>query len=281
MKKVSIVGVPEHFNLPWHLCIENGEFNAVGIDLQWEDIPEGTGKMCQMLRKKETDLAIILSEGIIRDIAEGNPTSIIQEYVASPLIWGIHVAASSTFTTVADLQHKRIAISRYGSGSHLMAIVHAKQMKWDLSTLVFVVVDTLDKAVLALQNGEADYFMWERFMTQPLVDQGIFRRVGECPTPWPSFLLVGTNDFIRDNRALVEHLLEIINSTTSEFKFIPSIDRTLASRYNQKIEDINTWLSLTQWSQKQLSAINYNKIQQELIDLQLIESPKTYKEITL
>jgi len=281
MKKVSIVGVPEHFNLPWHLCIENGEFNAVGIDLQWEDIPEGTGKMCQMLRKKETDLAIILSEGIIRDIAEGNPTSIIQEYVASPLIWGIHVAASSTFTTVADLQHKRIAISRYGSGSHLMAIVHAKQMKWDLSTLVFVVVDTLDKAVLALQNGEADYFMWERFMTQPLVDQGIFRRVGECPTPWPSFLLVGTNDFIRDNKALIEHLLEIINSTTSEFKFIPSIDRTLASRYNQKIEDINTWLSLTRWSQKQLSSVNYNKIQQELIDLQLIESPKTYKEITL
>jgi len=281
MKKVSIVGVPEHFNLPWHLCIENGEFNAVGIDLQWEDIPEGTGKMCQMLRKKETDLAIILSEGIIRDIAEGNPTSIIQEYVASPLIWGIHVATSSTFTTVADLQHKRIAISRYGSGSHLMAIVHAKQMKWDLSTLVFVVVDTLDKAVLALQNGEADYFMWERFMTQPLVDQGIFRRVGECPTPWPSFLLVGTNDFIRDNKALIEHLLEIINSTTSEFKFIPSIDRTLASRYNQKIEDINTWLSLTRWSQKQLSSVNYNKIQQELIDLQLIESPKTYKEITL
>lgn len=281
MKKVSIVGVPEHFNLPWHLCIENGEFNAVGIDLQWEDIPEGTGKMCQMLRKKETDLAIILSEGIIRDIAEGNPTSIIQEYVASPLIWGIHVSASSTFTTVADLQHKRIAISRYGSGSHLMAIVHAKQMKWDLSTLAFVVVDTLDKAVLALQNGEADYFMWERFMTQPLVDQGTFRRVGECPTPWPSFLLVGTNDFIRDNKALIEHLLEIINSTTSEFKFIPSIDRTLASRYNQKIEDINTWLSLTRWSQKQLSSVNYNKIQQELIDLQLIESPKTYKEITL
>jgi len=281
MKEVRIVGVPEHFNLPWHLCIEHGEFNAVGIDLQWKDIPEGTGKMSQMLRQEETDLAIILSEGIIKDIAAGNPTSIIQEYVASPLLWGIHVAADSPFQTVADLKHKRIAISRFGSGSHLMAIVHAKQMNWEVDELEFVVVDTLDKAVIALKNKEADYFMWERFMTQPLVDQGVFRRIGECPTPWPSFVLVGRLDFVQQNKALVESLLDVINATTAEFKHIPSIDRTLAERYNQKVEDIQVWLSLTRWSQRQLSESNYNKIQQQLVDLQLIDTPKRYEEIKM
>ena len=281
MKEVRIVGVPEHFNLPWHLCIENGEFNAVGIDLQWKDIPEGTGKMCQLLRQEETDLAIILSEGIIKDIAAGNPTSIIQEYVASPLLWGIHVAADAPFQTVADLEHKRIAISRFGSGSHLMAIVQAKQMNWDVHQLEFVVVDTLDKAVVALQNKEADYFMWERFMTQPLVDKKVFRRIGECPTPWPSFVLVGRRDFVQQNKALVEHVLDVINATTAEFKFIPSIDRTLAERYNQKVEDIQAWLSLTRWSQRQLSESNYNKIQQQLVDLQLIDTPKRYEEIKM
>lgn len=281
MKTVRIVGVPEHFNLPWHLCIENGEFNEVGIDLQWKDIPEGTGKMCQMLRQNETDLALILSEGIIKDIAAGNPTSIIQEYVASPLIWGIHVAAESSFQMVSDLENKRIAISRFGSGSHLMAIVHAKQMNWNLDLLEFVVVDTLDKAVVALKNKEADYFMWERFMTQPLVDQQIFRRVGECPTPWPSFLLVGNQNFVRENKEVIEGLLDIINTTTSEFKLIPSIDRTLAQRYHQKVEDITTWLSLTRWSQKQVSEVNYNKIQQQLIDLHLIENAKKYEEVKM
>lgn len=281
MKEVRIVGVPEHFNLPWHLCLENGEFNAIGIDLQWTDIPEGTGKMCQMLRQEETDLAIILSEGIIKDITAGNETSIIQEYVASPLLWGIHVAADSPFQSIADLEHKRIAISRLGSGSHLMAIVHAKQMNWDLEKLTFVIVDTLDKAVVALQNKEADYFMWERFMTQPLVDQNVFRRIGECPTPWPSFVLVGRRAFVQQNRALVDNLLEVINATTSEFKFIPSIDRTLAERYNQKVEDIQDWLSLTRWSQRQLSKVNYDKIQQQLVDLQLIDTPKQYEDIKM
>ena len=64
MKKVKIIGVPEHFNYPWKMSIDSGDFSHAGIDLEWEDVPEGTGKMCQMLREKETDLAIILTEGI-------------------------------------------------------------------------------------------------------------------------------------------------------------------------------------------------------------------------
>ena len=46
MKTVRIIGVPEHFNLPWHLAMEEGAFAERGIDLIWTDVPEGTGK-CQ------------------------------------------------------------------------------------------------------------------------------------------------------------------------------------------------------------------------------------------
>lgn len=281
MKKVTIVGVPEHFNFPWNLCIDNGEFAEHGIDLEWQDIPEGTGRMCTMLHNGETDLAVILSEGIIKDISQGNQVQILQEYVSSPLLWGIHVADQSAFKNIEDLKGKRIAISRYGSGSHLMAIVHAKQMNWDINQLNFVVVNTLDGAIAALQNNEADYFMWERFMTQPIVDQKIFRRIGECPTPWPSFLIVARKEFVEQNNALIKHLLEIINTTTSEFKHIPSIDRTLATKYNQKLEDIQAWLKLTQWSQKQLQENKYQKIIDELKALNLVNDIKPYQEVTL
>lgn len=281
MKDIKIVGVPEHFNLPWHLCLDNGEFNELGINLQWQDIPEGTGKMCQLLRDQETDLAVILTEGIIRDIANGNQSTIIQQYVSSPLLWGIHVAATSSFETVADLKGKRVAISRLGSGSHLMAIVHAKKMNWDTETLEFVVVDTLDKAVLALQNKEADYFMWERFMTQPLVDTNVFRRIGECPTPWPSFVIVANNTFLEKNKAAVENILDVINTTTSEFKYIPSIDRTLAEKYNQKVEDIRSWLQLTRWAQSQMSEKHFTSVQNQLTDLGLMNTEISYKNSTL
>ena len=270
-KTIKIAGVPEHFNLPWQMCIEDGEFEAVGIDLEWTDVPEGTGKMCQMLRDGETDIAVILTEGIIKDIAAGNPSKIVQVYVQSPLIWGIHVAANSAYKTLADLEHKKVAISRFGSGSQLMSIVNAENQNWDTSKLEFEVVNTIDGAVEALTSGKADYFMWERFMTKPLVDQGIFRRIADCPTPWPCFVIAVRDEFLEKNPKVIEQILEIINTTTEEFKIIPSIDRTLASKYNQEVDAIQEWLKLTRWSQKQMTAQTLDKIMEQLLKLQIID----------
>jgi ABC-type nitrate/sulfonate/bicarbonate transport system substrate-binding protein len=278
MKTVKIVGVPEHFNLPWQMCIENGEFEAENIDLQWKDIPEGTGKMCQMLRNDEADIAVILTEGILKDIAAGNPSKIVQIYVQSPLIWGIHVAAKSTFETVKDLKDKKAAISRLGSGSQLMTYVNAHEQGWKTDNLQFEIINTIDGAVEALTNGTADYFMWERFMTKPLVDKGIFRRVGDCPTPWPSFVIAVRDEFLKKNPKIVEQILEIINRTTQDFAQIPNIDKTLASLFNQKQEDIQEWLKLTQWSQKQLTEKAFIKIQNQLFDLGIIEKKSTFVE---
>ena len=39
MKEVRIVGVPEHFNLPWHMAMEDRMFEDRGIDLHWTDVP--------------------------------------------------------------------------------------------------------------------------------------------------------------------------------------------------------------------------------------------------
>lgn len=279
MKTVRIAGVPEHFNLPWHLCIENGEFDEVDIDLQWTDVPEGTGKMCQLLREGETDMAVILTEGIVRDIVGGNESTIIQVYVQSPLIWGIHVDAKSDYQQLSDLENKKVAISRMGSGSHLMAIVNAKNQNWNTHNLQFEIVNTIEGAVKALAAGTADYFMWERFMTKPLVDNGTFRRIADCPTPWPCFVIAVRNEFLKNNKHVIEQILEIINNTTTEFKYIPSIDRTLASKYNQKLEDIQEWLKITRWSQKKLDKLTFDKVQNQLFELNLIDKKLDYESV--
>ncbi|MDK2772299.1 MAG: substrate-binding domain-containing protein [Flavobacterium sp.] len=279
MKTIKIVGVPEHFNLPWQMCIENGEFEDAGINLEWTDIPEGTGKMCQMLRDGETDIAVILTEGIVKDIIAGNQSSIVQVYVKSPLIWGIHVAANSNYKTLSDLKGKKAAISRFGSGSHLMSFVNAQNQGWNTNDLQFEIVNTIDGAVDALTNGNADYFMWERFMTKPLVDNGTFRRVADCPTPWPCFVIAVRNEVLENLPHVISQILDIINATTEEFKLIPSIDRTLASKYNQKLEDIQEWLSLTQWSQKQIDKPTLEKVQSQLFSLNIIEKKLPFEMI--
>jgi ABC-type nitrate/sulfonate/bicarbonate transport system substrate-binding protein len=279
MKTIKIAGVPEHFNLPWHLCIENGEFEEAGIDLEWTDVPEGTGKMCQMLREGTTDIAVILTEGIVKDIINGNDSSIVQVYVKSPLIWGIHIDGKSTIQSLSELENGTIAISRLGSGSHLMSVVNAQNQGWNIQKLNFEIVNTIDGAVEALANKKADYFMWERFMTKPLVDKGIFKRIADCPTPWPCFVIAVRNEVLDKYPDTIQLILEIINATTEEFKYIPSIDRTLASRYHLKLEDIQEWLSLTHWSQINLDEKTLNKVQNQLFDLSLIDKIGTFAKI--
>jgi ABC-type nitrate/sulfonate/bicarbonate transport system substrate-binding protein len=280
LKTIKIGGVPEHFNLAWYLTLKNGEYKKEDINLRWEDYPGGTGQMTKALRDGDIDMAVILTEGIIKDIVEGNPSKIVQTFVQSPLIWGIHVAHDSKFKSISDLKGKRVAISRYGSGSHLMAYINAENNQWDLDKdLKFEVIQDLDGAVKALTSGDADYFMWERFMTKPLVDDKIFRCIDTLPTPWPCFVVAVRDAFLETHEEDVKSILNIINNTTIEFKDIPSIDKTIANRYGQKLEDVQEWLSLTTWSQDILDESTILKIQNELMDVKIIKKKKTYDQL--
>ena len=280
LKHVRIGGVPEHFNLAWYLTLKNGEYKAEDINLRWEDYHGGTGQMCKALRNGEIDLAVILTEGIIKDIIDGNPSKIVQTFVQSPLVWGIHVAADSNFETINDIKGTRAAISRFGSGSHLMAYVNAQNNAWDLAKdLKFEVIKNLDGAIEGLTNKSADYFMWEKFTTKPLVDNGIFRRIGNCPSPWPCFVIAATEDFIKSEKSTLKTILKIINNTTVEFKDIPSIDRTIANRYNQKLEDVQEWLSATEWSQALIDEDTINKVQDQLSELKIIPEKWDYNKL--
>lgn len=280
MKTINIGGVPEHFNLAWYLGLKNGEYKGADINFRWKDYFDGTGAMCKGLRNGDIDMAVILTEGIIKDIIEGNKSKIVQVFVESPLIWGIHVASDSPYQTIKDLKGTKAAISRYGSGSHLMAYINAKNNNWDLEKdLDFEVIKNLEGAVAGLTEGSADYFLWEKFTTKPLVDNGTFRRVGNCPSPWPCFVIAVREEFLQSNKDAVKTILDIVNKTTSEFKEIPSIDKMIANRYEQELEDVQEWLSLTHWSQKNISRETVENVQNQLFALNIIHEKWDYEDL--
>ncbi|MDN3621203.1 MULTISPECIES: substrate-binding domain-containing protein [Polaribacter] len=275
MTNLTIGGVPEHFNYPWYLTLKNKEYKKHNINLRWQDFPGGTGAMCKALRAGDVDIAIVLTEGIIKDIADGNPSKIVQTFVKSPLIWGIHVGAKSSFKNIEDLEHATIAISRFGSGSHLMAIVNAHNQGWDIANLKFKVIGNLQGGIDALTNGEADYFMWEHFTTKPLVDNGTFRLIDDCPTPWPCFVIAVRNEVLENNFEEVKKVLDIINGKTKDFKKIDAIDKILAARYEQQLEDIQQWLKITEWNDgKPISKNKITRIQNKMVQFNVIEEKK-------
>ncbi|MCM8570084.1 substrate-binding domain-containing protein [Gramella jeungdoensis] len=279
MKTIKIGGVPEHFNLPWHLCMENNKFSDEGLNVIWKDYPEGTGAMCKALRSGELDAAVILTEGITRDIINGNESKIIQCYIASPLIWGIHVAAGSPYKNIKDLEGTTAAISRKGSGSHLMSYVNAQNRNWNMDDLKFEIVNNLEGAIKALEKDRAQYFMWEHFTTKPLVDNKTFRLVADCPTPWPCFVIAARNESIRKDPGRLQLMLEILNSETKDFKLQRNIDVMLSERYQQKLEDIRKWLDLTRWSQEQINEEDLNNVQETLFDLNLVKEKRNYSDL--
>ncbi|MGB5419143.1 substrate-binding domain-containing protein [Algibacter sp.] len=281
MKQVNIGGVPEHFNLAWYLTLKNGEYKEKDINLRWHDYYGGTGAMCKALRNGDIDIAVILTEGIIKDIIDGNPSKIVQTFVETPLVWGVHVAHNSDYKKVEDLKGTKAAISRYGSGSHLMAYINAENHNWDLEKdLDFEVIKNLDGAIEGLTEGKADYFLWEKFTTKPIVDNGVFRRIDNCPSPWPCFVIAVREEFIENNKTDLKAILEIINNTTSDFKDIPSIDKSIANRYEQKLEDVQEWLSITEWSQELIDKKTVMNVQKELFALNIIPEIVDYEKLT-
>ncbi|AZQ44399.1 substrate-binding domain-containing protein [Nonlabens ponticola] len=279
MTTINIGGVPEHFNLPWHLAIEDSAFAKAGINLSWQDVPEGTGRMCNLLRESELDVACILTDGIVKDIMAGNPAKIIQVYVDSPLLWGVHAPADLIEEDTAQFDNPTFAISRYGSGSHLMSFLLAARHKWNPEKLRFKLVNTIDGAVTALTNHEAQLFLWERYMTQPLVDNGTFKRMQTVATPWPSFVIAATDKCIADKQDALAKMLSIINNYTADFKEIPSIDRTIASHYDLQVGDVQQWLLRTEFSDKQLQEKTVNIINEQFLKVGISDKKVALKDL--
>ena len=69
----------------------------------------------------------------------------------------------------------------------------------------------------------------------------------------------------------LDSILNVINRQTALFKSLHSINKELAVKYDQKIEDIDEWLKITEWSQKQISDEVLDKVQHQLFELDILE----------
>lgn len=245
--KIRCAGVPEHFNYPWKLAIKSGDFERAGIEIEWKDESGGTGAMARDLRDNSIDLAIMLTEGAVRDIINGNPSRIYSTYVQSPLNWGVHTSAAGSITSAEHIQDFPFAISRFNSGSHLMAYVYGEKKGLKLNEDSFSLVQNLDGARQALQDNPDQLFLWEKYTTKPLVDTGEFRIIDHCLTPWPSFVVVIRDEFLQQHMEVVDTVLSIVRRHAEEFTNSEDPAREISDNYGIVYEDAALWLDSVEW----------------------------------
>lgn len=248
MRVLRVGGVGEPFNLPWILAFEADAFAELDVEVTFSSYDGGTGALTGALEEGFIDLATLVTEGAVAAIANGSDIKLHSSFTETPLRWGVHVGPKAKQTKVSELKGKKFAISRFGSGSELMAYVLADQQGWNLNHDQFVVVDGVAGAVEALSKRKAHIFLRERFITQSLVKQGMFRRVGELPTPWPAFYTAARPGLLDSDRPLVDRIVEIVLGYAAQLKADPdmAIDR-IVDRYGMARRDARSWLAAVEW----------------------------------
>lgn len=263
--------VPEHFSTPIHFAKK-----YFGLDADLIPFPSGTGHMITALRAGEIDIGIGLTEGWVAGL--GKPASeigdggyrLVGTYVETPLCWAISTGTLTTrpeIRTVDDLKGSRIGISRIGSGSYVMGFVLAEERDWLLPTTgggtdaesaapyrEFVVLNTFENLRKAVNDGRADFFMWEHFTSKRYYDNGEIRRVGEIYTPWSSWKVVARTGLVNEGGEVderVEDVLEKLNKGVEYFNgHHEEAVKYISSELDYSEEDAREWLGTVRFAKR-------------------------------
>jgi hypothetical protein len=126
-----------------------------------------------------------------------------------------------------------------------------------------------------LGKGEAELFLWEKFMTKPLVDAGEFRRIGESLTPWPCFMAATPEAFLQKNNEALHTVLDIAQQQAKKLMDDPSAPGTIAERYGLLVDDAREWFGETRWCQDfDMPEEALRKVIISLNNLGIIDRPK-------
>ncbi|GAP92715.1 putative periplasmic binding ii protein [Rosellinia necatrix] len=195
--QIRIGFVPEHFSTPLHFAQK-----YFGLDATLIPFPSGTGHMITAIRAGEIDIGIGLTEAWVAGLGkEDTPGDggyrIVGTYVETPLCWAISTGAKRAEVTVDSLKGSKIGISRLGSGSQVMGYVLADKQGWlsapsSAPYSDFVVLQNFANLRNAVNDGTADFFMWEHFTSKRYYDSGEIRRIGDIYTPWSSWKIVAS-----------------------------------------------------------------------------------------
>lgn len=274
MKTIRIGGVPEHYNLPFYQVNQEQPFIESGYRIEFSTYTTGTGAMLNDLKDGYLNMAVLLTEGIITDQHAGNPAKIVAHFVKSPLVWGVHKHVNNDFDINVGVDSEtRFAISRLKSGSHLMAHLYAKKFGIELRDDQFEITNNMNGAAMAMEVDQADLFLWEKFTTKPLVDQGVFERVDICPTPWEPFVIVANPDMKEKESAFLEQLISWLKERTQQIKKNSgSSILEISERFHLKTEDVAEWFQTVEWDVKPvISPEEFAHVERTLIELKIIQ----------
>jgi len=217
--------------------------------------------MITSLRSGEIDVGIGLTEGWVAGLGKADVEGdggyrIAGTYVETPLCWAISTGAKRSINTVADLKNGKIGVSRFGSGSHVIGYVLADQQGWlESGSQPFDVVplQTFERLRQGVNDGTADFFMWEHFTSKRYYDNGEIKKVGEIYTPWSSWKIVASTKLASGSEkdARLEELFEKIDQGVAYFEgHHDEAVKYISTELDYSEADAREWLKTVKFASK-------------------------------
>ena len=190
--------------------------------------------------------------------------------------------AASDLHGLDQLRGKKYAISRYGSGSHLISYLDTRNRNWPTEELEFVEVGGMEGARQAFKGEQADVFLWEKFTTKPLVDQGEFRILGECIPQFSSFVICVSNKAWESRRDNIEQILTSVLRSSAALLENEECVRIIAQHYRMSELDVAAWLERTRWTTKpDLERSKLDAAIEILKELALVSESISYEDLVI
>ena len=129
-----------------------------------------------------------------------------------------------------------------------MAYVLGEALHWDCSALTFNVIGDVYGGIWALEQEEADLFLWEKYTTQPFVDKQSCKRIGQVNTPWPCFVVACRASLMDNDKAIIQGIIEVVKSVARQIKEDVHSAEAIAWRYHLAEPAVAQWLNETTWN---------------------------------
>ncbi|CAK7270210.1 hypothetical protein SEPCBS57363_003989 [Sporothrix epigloea] len=248
--------VPEHFSTPIHYATTHFGLNAETIPF-----PSGTGHMITALRAGDIDVGIGLTEGWVAGLGKAEAGAggyqIVGTYVESPLCWAISSGIGrDDIPSVDALKGSKIGVSRIGSGSYVMGYVLADRQAWltagEAPFADTVVLGTFANLRNAVNDGSADFFMWEHFTSKKYYDNKEIKRVGEIYTPWSSWKIVASTAVLAspEKEVQLQELFAKLDQGIAHFNSNPEESvKYISTALDYSEEDAREWLRTVQFAE--------------------------------
>ena len=232
MTSFVVGGVPEPMNLPWQLAIADGTFAQRAARGR---VGRSTGRHRRDRRSARPSAPSTSPRSSPK--ARSPPSSTAPTFASARS--GYRARSSGASMSPATAPPARFTTSspcdspcRDSVRDRISWPIYSRHATaFDLGADQLVVVGDIDGARAALREDRADVFLWEKYVTSPLVHRGEFRRIDTIDTPWPSFAIAVHVDTLASRARDLDHLIAVAQRAAARLRQDPNATAHIVSRY--------------------------------------------------